>query len=73
MNGATMRLLYVHQTPIPLTQANTVHVMSPRPGKIIYSKRIDLPRPRTLETTFTPEFVEIVHSLREQISHEQDL
>lgn len=53
--------------------ANSVHVMSPRPGKIIYSKRINLPRPRTLETTFTPEFVEIVHSLREQISHEQDL
>ena len=29
---------------------------------------IDLPRPRTLETTFEPEFVDIVHDLRHRIS-----
>lgn len=53
--------------------SNTVHVMSKRPGQIVYSKQIDLPRPRTLKTTFEPEFINIVHDLREQISNEHEL
>jgi NitT/TauT family transport system ATP-binding protein len=53
--------------------SNTVHVMSKRPGRIIYSKKVDLPRPRTLEMTYDSKFVDIVHDLREHISSEHEL
>ena len=44
--------------------------MSRRPGRIVKIRKIELPRPRTLETTFTVEFVDIVHELRERIHME---
>ena len=50
--------------------ADTVHVMSRRPGRIVLSRRIDIARPRTLATTFEPHFVDIVHELRDRISQE---
>jgi NitT/TauT family transport system ATP-binding protein len=50
--------------------ADRVVVISHRPGRVIYEAKIDLPRPRTLQTTFEPRFIEIVHGLRERISHE---
>ncbi len=48
--------------------ADTVHVMSARPGRIVASRAIDLPRPRDLDVCFEPEFVDIVHDLRSRIS-----
>jgi NitT/TauT family transport system ATP-binding protein len=48
--------------------ANRVHVISNRPGRVIYTVDIDLPRPRTLDISFTPRFVEYVHDLRSHIS-----
>ena len=51
--------------------ADTVHVMSARPGRIVLSQTIDLPRPRTLETSFLPAFTDLVHGLREQIRIER--
>jgi NitT/TauT family transport system ATP-binding protein len=50
--------------------ADTIYVMSRRPGRIIEAKRVDIPRPRTLATTFEPHFVEIVHELRDRIHQE---
>ena len=47
--------------------ANTVYVMSKRPGRILMRKDIDLPRPRDLEVTYTEAFADIVHELREKI------
>jgi NitT/TauT family transport system ATP-binding protein len=47
--------------------AKTVHVMSSRPGRIVKSSSIDIPRPRTLESTFQPDFVALVHDLRHHI------
>jgi NitT/TauT family transport system ATP-binding protein len=44
-----------------------VFVMSARPGRIIVEKRIDIPRPRDLEVTFTQGFQDIVHELRGHI------
>ena len=38
--------------------------MSARPGRIVMSKEVNLPRPRDLEICFTPEFSDIVHELR---------
>lgn len=48
--------------------ADRVLVMSARPGRIIAERRVELPRPRTLEMTYDPYFVELVHDLREHIS-----
>ena len=48
--------------------ADTVHVMSARPGRIVASRAIDLPRPRELDVCFEPEFVDIVYDLRSRIS-----
>jgi NitT/TauT family transport system ATP-binding protein len=30
--------------------------------------RIDLPRPRNLDMTFEPKFIEVVHGIRNQIA-----
>jgi ABC-type nitrate/sulfonate/bicarbonate transport system ATPase subunit len=38
---------------------DTVFVMSPRPGRIREVFRVDLPRPRSLEDTGSPEFAEL--------------
>jgi NitT/TauT family transport system ATP-binding protein len=46
---------------------DTVHVMSARPGRIISSRDIPLPRPRTLEMTFESQFVDLVHECRHHI------
>jgi NitT/TauT family transport system ATP-binding protein len=47
--------------------ADTVYVMSKRPGKILARRVIDLPRPRDLEVVYTDRFAEIVLELREHI------
>jgi NitT/TauT family transport system ATP-binding protein len=47
--------------------ADTVYVMSKRPGKILARREIDLPRPRELEVTYTDRFAEVVRELREHI------
>jgi NitT/TauT family transport system ATP-binding protein len=47
--------------------ADTVYVMSKRPGRFVVKREIDLPRPRELEVTYSPEFVAIVHDLRSHI------
>jgi NitT/TauT family transport system ATP-binding protein len=63
-------VLVTHDLREAVYLSDTVLVMSQRPGRVIYKAEIDLPRPRTLETTFAPRFVEIVHDLRQRISHE---
>ena len=47
--------------------ADTVYVMSKSPGRFVVRREIDLPRPRDLEITYTPEFTDIVHELRGHI------
>ena len=47
--------------------ADTVYVMSKSPGRFVVKREIDLPRPRDLEVTYTPEFTSIVHDLRGHI------
>ena len=41
--------------------------MSKSPGRFVVKREIDLPRPRDLEVTYTPEFTDIVHELRGHI------
>jgi NitT/TauT family transport system ATP-binding protein len=66
-------VLVTHDLREAVYLANTVYVMSKRPGQIIFTKLVDMPRPRTLRTTFEPHFIDIVQALREQISHEHVL
>jgi len=47
--------------------ADTIHVMSKRPGRILESRSVDIPRPRTLETTYEKPFTDLVLSLRTKI------
>jgi NitT/TauT family transport system ATP-binding protein len=48
--------------------ADTIHVMSARPGRIVMTKPVDLPRPRDLDICFEPRFIDIVHELRAKIA-----
>lgn len=68
MDRAFTVLLVTHDLRETVYLADTVHVLSKRPGRIVKSRKIDLPRPRTLEMTFEPGFVDIVHELRDAIS-----
>jgi NitT/TauT family transport system ATP-binding protein len=63
-------VLVTHDLREAVYLSDTVYVMSQRPGRIIYRVDVDVPRPRTLETTFESHFIDIVHGLRERISHE---
>jgi len=64
-------VLVTHDLREAVYLADTVHVMSRRPGRIVMSRAIDsIARPRTLATTFEPRFVEIVHALRDRIQQE---
>jgi NitT/TauT family transport system ATP-binding protein len=47
--------------------ADTVYVMSRRPGRIVERRRIDLPRPRELAVTYEAPFITLVQELRAQI------
>lgn len=47
--------------------ADTVYIMSRRPGRIIERRQIDLPRPRALELTYQKPFIDLVQELRAQI------
>jgi NitT/TauT family transport system ATP-binding protein len=45
-----------------------IYMMSARPGRILEARDVPFARPRTLEMTFSPAFVEIVQHLRMQIA-----
>ena len=60
-------ILVTHDLREAVFLADRVFVMSSRPGRVLAEKRIDLPRPRDLEVTFTQGFQDIVHELRGHI------
>ena len=61
-------VLVTHDLREAVYLADTVYVMSKRPGRIIHERPVPLPRPRTLAGSFEPQFVDIVHELRDKIS-----
>jgi len=60
-------ILVTHDLRESVFLADTVYVMSKGPGRFVVQRHIDLPRPRDLEVTYTPEFTDIVHELRGHI------
>ena len=60
-------VLVTHDLREAVFLADTVYVLSKRPGKVVFRKRIDLPRPRTIAGSFEADFVKIVHELRDRI------
>jgi NitT/TauT family transport system ATP-binding protein len=65
-------LLVTHDLVESVFLADTVHVVSSRPGRIIFSKRVTLPRPRRPEDRYAPEFVDLVHELRDHIGRARE-
>jgi NitT/TauT family transport system ATP-binding protein len=66
-------LLVTHDLTEAVYLADFAHVISSRPGRVIYSCRIDLPRPRGSEMRYTPVFVDYVHDLRAHIGRAGDV
>jgi len=64
-------ILVTHDLREAVYLADTIHVMSARPGRIVASREIPMPFPRTLDDTFKPAFVDIVHELRDHIGRER--
>jgi NitT/TauT family transport system ATP-binding protein len=61
-------ILVTHDLREAAFLADKIHVMSARPGRIVMTKTVDLPRPRDLDICFEPQFVDIVHELRAKIA-----
>jgi len=61
-------ILVTHDLREAVYLADTVYVFSARPGRVLSRTEINIPRPRSLETTFETSFHEQVNSLRAQIS-----
>jgi NitT/TauT family transport system ATP-binding protein len=62
-SGKTIFLI-THSIPEAVFLADRVLVMSPRPGRIVEEIKIDLPRPRDLDTMSAPAFADAVRHIR---------
>jgi NitT/TauT family transport system ATP-binding protein len=60
-------LLVTHDFREAIYLGTRLCVMRPRPGQIIDDSVVPFPRPRTLEMTYEPEFVDAMHRARMQI------
>jgi NitT/TauT family transport system ATP-binding protein len=61
-------ILVTHDLREAAYLADVIFVMSARPGRVIATHRVDIPRPRRLETTYEKKFVELIHTIRDEIA-----
>ena len=57
-------MLVTHDLREAVFLADTVYVMSSRPGRIVRRCPVPLARPRDLDVTYTQKFQDVVHELR---------
>jgi len=62
-------IFVTHNVTEAIFLADRVVVLTPRPGRLAHIFPIDLPRPRTIEQTFTPDFIKIVLEIKNTIIH----
>jgi NitT/TauT family transport system ATP-binding protein len=60
-------LLVTHDLRESAYLANRIVVMSARPGRVIEDRAVTFARPRSVEMTYTPSFVNLTHDLRRLI------
>ncbi len=60
-------LLVTHDLKEAGFLSNQICIMRERPGHIVEDFQVDFPRPRTVDMTFTPDFVAMTQRLRELI------
>lgn len=65
-SGCTV-VLVTHELREAVYLSDTVHIMCARPGQVKSSSSVAFARPRVLDSTFEPAFVDLVHDLRTQI------
>lgn len=61
-------ILVTHDLREAAYLADVIFVMSARPGRIVATHRVDMPRPRNLDTTYEPRFVDLIHTIRTEIA-----
>ena len=61
-------LLVTHDLRESAYLANRICVMSARPGRILETRSVPFARPRTLESSYSPEFATLVQQLRMRIA-----
>jgi NitT/TauT family transport system ATP-binding protein len=61
-------ILVTHDLREATFLADRVHVMSARPGRVVLTRDVDLPRPRDLDICYDAHFTDIVHDLRAKIA-----
>jgi len=66
VSGKTV-VFVTHDIAEAVFLSDRIILLTERPGRIKEVVRIDLPRPRTLETTYLPEFAAYRRHLREQL------
>lgn len=63
-------LMVTHSISEAIYLSDRVLTLSPRPGEIELDLRVNLPRPRTPEMRYLPEFSELEHQLRDSLREE---
>ena len=62
-SGQTIAFV-THNITEAIFLADRVVVLTPRPGRLARIYEIDLPRPRTIEMTFEPRFIETIQEIK---------
>ena len=65
-SGQTI-VFVTHNISEAIFLADRVVVMTPRPGRLARIYDIDLPRPRTVEMTFEPDFIELIQDIKRTV------